>query len=37
MILLTELPRTGKSIAIKKIVSMLSKDNCGGFYIEEIY
>lgn len=36
MILLTALPRTGKSTAIKKIVNMLGKDNCGGFYTEEI-
>lgn len=36
MILLTALPRTGKSTAIKKIVNMLGVDNCGGFYTEEI-
>ena len=36
MILLTALPRTGKSTAIKKIVNMLGNDNCGGFYTEEI-
>ena len=36
MILLTALPRTGKSTAIKKIVNMLGKENCGGFYTEEI-
>lgn len=36
MILLTALPRTGKSTAIKKVVKMLGKDNCGGFYTEEI-
>lgn len=36
MILLTALPRTGKSTAIKKIVNMLGIDNCGGFYTEEI-
>ena len=36
MILLTAQPRTGKSTAIKKIVNMLGKDNCGGFYTEEI-
>lgn len=36
MILLTALPRTGKSTAIKKIVEMLGIKNCGGFYTEEI-
>lgn len=36
MILLTALPRTGKSTAIAKIVAMLGKKNCGGFYTEEI-
>lgn len=36
MILLTALPRTGKSTAIKKVVNMLGKENCGGFYTEEI-
>lgn len=36
MILLTAQPRTGKSTAIKKIVNMLGKANCGGFYTEEI-
>lgn len=36
MILLTALPRTGKSTAIKKIVNMLGINNCGGFYTEEI-
>lgn len=36
MILLTALPRTGKSTAIKKIVQMLGIKNCGGFYTEEI-
>ena len=36
MILLTALPRTGKSTAIKKIVNMLGIKNCGGFYTEEI-
>ena len=36
MLLLTAQPRTGKSTAIKKIVNMLGKDNCGGFYTEEI-
>ena len=36
MILLTAQPRTGKSTAIKKIVNMLGKENCGGFYTEEI-
>ena len=36
MILLTALPRTGKSTAIKKIVNMLGRKKCGGFYTEEI-
>ena len=36
MLLLTAKPRTGKSTAIQKIVNMLGKDNCGGFYTEEI-
>ena len=36
MILLTALPRTGKSTAIHKIVQMLGIKNCGGFYTEEI-
>lgn len=36
MILLTALPRTGKSTAIKKIIQMLGIKNCGGFYTEEI-
>lgn len=36
MILLTALPRTGKSTAIKKIIQMLGKINCKGFYTEEI-
>ncbi len=36
MILLTAQPRTGKSTAIKKIVNMLGRSNCGGFYTEEI-
>lgn len=31
MILLTALPRTSKSTAIKKIVNMLGPTNCGGF------
>lgn len=36
MILLTALPRTGKSTAIKKITKMLGVKNCGGFFTEEI-
>ena len=36
MILLTAQPGTGKSTAVKKIVNMLEKENCGGFYTEEI-
>ena len=36
MILLTALPRTGKSTAIHKIIQMLGIKNCGGFYTEEI-
>ena len=36
MILLTALPRTGKSTAIHKIIQMLGIKNCGGFHTEEI-
>ena len=36
MILLTALPRTGKSTAIKKIIQLLGINNCGGFYTEEV-
>ena len=36
MILLTALPHTGKSTAIKKIIELLGTSNCGGFYTEEI-
>ena len=36
LILLTALPRTGKSTAIKKIIQMLGIKNCGGFFTEEI-
>ena len=36
MILLTALPRTGKSTAIHKIIHMLGSKNCGGFFTEEI-
>ena len=36
MILLTALPRTGKSTAIQKIIQMLGIKNCGGFFTEEI-
>ncbi len=36
MILLTALPRTGKTTAIHKIVDMLGIEICGGFYTEEI-
>ena len=36
MILLTAPPRTGKSTAIRKIVNMLGREKCGGFYTEEI-
>ena len=36
MILLTALPRMGKSTAIQKIIQMLGSKNCGGFYTEEI-
>lgn len=36
MILLTALPRTGKTTAIHKIIQMLGIKNCGGFYTEEI-
>ncbi|MBR3613693.1 MAG: nucleoside-triphosphatase [Clostridia bacterium] len=36
MILLTALPRTGKTTAIKKIIDSLGRKNCGGFYTKEI-
>lgn len=36
MILLTALPRTGKSTAIERIVNMLGVKNCGGFYTKEL-
>ena len=36
MILLTALPRTGKTTAIKKIIQMLGSKNCGGFFTEEL-
>ena len=36
IILLTALPRTGKSTAIRKIIHMLGLKSCGGFYTEEI-
>lgn len=35
-ILLTAEPRTGKSTAIKKIIKLIGKENCGGFYTEEV-
>ena len=36
MILLTAEPKTGKTTALMKIINMLGKDNCRGFYTEEI-
>ncbi len=36
ILLLTARPRTGKSTCIKKIVDLLGKENCVGFYTEEI-
>lgn len=35
-ILITAKPRTGKSTLIKKIISEVGYDKCGGFYTEEI-
>lgn len=34
--LLTATPGTGKTTAIKKIIDLIGKQNCGGFYSEEI-
>lgn len=34
--LLTAAPGTGKTTAIQKIITLLGKQNCGGFYTEEI-
>lgn len=34
--LLTGKPRMGKTTLIKKIISKIGLDNCGGFYTEEI-
>lgn len=36
MILLTAMPRMGKSTAIKKIAKAIGMENCIGFYSEEI-
>ncbi|MDD2180976.1 MAG: nucleoside-triphosphatase [Bacilli bacterium] len=36
IILLTALPRTGKSTAIEKIINKLGKDNCVGFFTKEV-
>ncbi|QOR35180.1 AAA family ATPase [Clostridium sp. 'deep sea'] len=35
-IFITAKPRTGKSTAIKKVVDLIGKENCYGFYTEEI-
>ncbi len=36
ILLLTARPKTGKSTCIKKIIGLLGKSNCTGFYTEEI-
>lgn len=36
MILLTAQPKTGKTTALMKIINVLGKENCRGFYTEEI-
>ena len=36
MILLTAQPKTGKTTALMKIINLLGKENCRGFYTEEI-
>ena len=36
MLLLTAPPRTGKSTAIKKIITCLGVDNCAGFWTKQI-
>ena len=35
-IFITAKPRTGKSTAIKKVVDLVGKENCYGFFTEEI-
>ena len=36
MLLLTAPPRTGKSTAIKKIITCLGLSNCAGFWTKQI-
>ena len=36
MLLLTAPPRTGKSTAIRKIITCLGRENCAGFWTEQI-
>jgi len=36
IVLITAKPRTGKSTCIKKIINIIGKENCTGFYTEEI-
>lgn len=36
MLLLTGRPRIGKTTALRKIISLLGEDNCGGFFTEEV-
>lgn len=36
IILLTGKPRVGKTTALKKIINMVGKDKCTGFYTEEV-
>lgn len=36
ILLLSGEPRVGKTTALKKIIEMIGKDNCIGFYTEEI-
>ncbi len=36
IVLLSGEPRVGKTTALKKIIEMIGKDNCVGFYTEEI-
>ena len=35
-VFITAKPRTGKSTAIDKIIDLIGKENCSGFYTEEI-
>ena len=36
IVLLSGEPKVGKTTALKKIIKMVGKENCAGFYTEEI-